>query len=798
MILPSLACPARCGYCFGPHQGPIMSEAVAEAAVEFVARIATEQRMTKVSVTLHGGEPLMAGPARLRQLFTGLRERLGATPGSDRLKVAIQSNLWLLDDDLCRLFREHQVEIGTSLDGPEPITDAQRGPGYFARTLAGIRRAQAHGLQPGCIATFTPASAPRWREVFDFFNNEQLGFSIHPALPPLVGGDPRHTLPPADYGRLLCALADHYIHHRRELAIPSLDQVCRSLGSGEGQVCTFRDCLGQFLVIDPQGAIYPCQRFCGHPDWRLGHLADRPTLADLLAAPAARRLAERQARVAARSEQGCGDCPHLPYCRGGCPYNAWAGGGDPVRDPHCPAYRALFDHLQRRLTTEMAAPENIEAVAARPWDGRGHPLLRRGPLIELVRPGPHPRQAARTAKRIVAAVELARGPDLPAVAARLVHMGICRTQVSGEASLNALWQELYPPTRRLNNLYLHVTWRCQLRCDHCYGRADSQDREQPDLAVADAARLLREAKEVSVRQVVLTGSEPLMHREWDALLEALTQARDWTSPIHLVLRSNLALPPGIDLLRQVALAIDQLVVSMDGDEATHDARREPGSDAAVVRNLGVYQQGMAQMPGAAKLYLAATMRRSDSDGAPGAAARDLAQRLGIKRVRFRSILSLGRAGEWGEPPTAVALGAHTDPMDLIAGGFQPVAGCGLGQNLHVEPSGEAFPWWYPDHGAQTYQGNVLAEELQAVIGRAGLMDLTKCKIYGNLICDTCDMRYLCGGGYWAWNGNTTWQTIGSESSECEVLKARSQHLLQTAREYLDLPLNRCVEDCPSV
>jgi uncharacterized protein len=456
-------------------------------------------------------------------------------------------------------------------------------------------------------------------------------------------------------------------------------------------------------------------------------LADRPTVADLLAAPAARRLAERQARIAARSEQGCGECPHLPYCRGGCPYNAWAGGGGPVRDPHCPAYRALFDHLQRRLTTEMAAPENIDAVAARPWDGRGHPLLRRGPLIELVRPGPHPRQVARTAKRIVAAVELARGPDLPTVAARLVRMGICRTQASGEASLNALWRALYPPTQRLNNLYLHLTWRCQLRCDHCYARADAQGRGQADLPVADLTRLLRAAKEAGFRQVELTGGEPLLHRERDAMLDALTQARGWAAPMGLVLRSNLALLLDTQVLQRIALAVDRLVVSVDGDQTQHDARRGSGSYAAVVRNLDAYQDDAARMPGAAELCLAATIGATDRASEAEVAVRDLARRLGVSYIRIRRVLPLGRASEWKSAPIRARLTGDEDPMDRIEGGFRPLASCGLGENLHVEVSGDAFPCYAYTH-RRHHLGNVVTDGLRAVIEGAGFAALSGCAV----------------------------------------------------------------------
>jgi uncharacterized protein len=417
MLVPSLACAAECSYCFGPHRGPVMSAETMEATLDFMARIVAETGQRKVKVTFHGGEPLMAGHDLWRQALDGLAARFGR----GRCEIALQSNLWLLDDEFCRLFRQHNIEIGTSLDGPEDITDQQRGKGYFAKTMQGIRRAQDSGMKVGCIATFTPRNLPRWREVFDFFLNERLGFSIHAAVLPLDGRDgppgrpnfandtARPAVPPyltpAEYGDLLRQMLDYYIEHRRELAVSSLDQMCQGFGCGDGKVCTFRDCLGMFLAIDPNGDIYPCQRFCGQPQYHLGTLADQPTLAELMESPIAVRMAARQEEV----RKACDGCAHFAYCKGGCAYNALAAipdsapGTPHLVDPYCPTYRSVFDHIQQRVLKEMASEDNINAIAERPYTGRGHPLLRKGPLIELVREGPHPSHVACTAKRIVAA-----------------------------------------------------------------------------------------------------------------------------------------------------------------------------------------------------------------------------------------------------------------------------------------------------------------------------------------------------------------------------------------------------------
>src|ERR1039458_3475826 len=290
MLVPSLACPAACSYCFGPHHGPVMSSDTAEAALDFMARIVGETGQRKVKVTFHGGEPLMAGHAIWRQSLDGLAARFD----QHDCDLALQSNLWFLDDEFCALLCQHRVEVGTSLDGPEDITDQQRGKGHFARTMAGIRMAQAHGLQVGCITTFTPHSLPRWREVFDFFIQERINFSIHAAVPPLDGRAAPFALTPDQYGSLLRQLLDCYVDHRRELTVSSLDQMAKGFVAGEGKVCTFRDCLGMFIAIDPAGNLYPCQRFCGRPEYRFGTLAEKPNCEALFSSPVARRFDSRQ------------------------------------------------------------------------------------------------------------------------------------------------------------------------------------------------------------------------------------------------------------------------------------------------------------------------------------------------------------------------------------------------------------------------------------------------------------------------------------------------------------------------
>jgi uncharacterized protein len=378
MLLPTLACPADCAYCFGPHSlSPVMGRAVVEAVAGWQA---AESPGEALELTFHGGEPLAAGVDFYRWalplLVNQLRQR--------RLHLGLQSNLWLLTDVLCDLFAEYGVSLGTSLDGPEAINDAQRGAGYFQHTLAGIRRAHSHGLEMSCICTFTAQSARQLDQIYDFFSGQGLSFSVHAALPGLAAADRHWALAPEAYGELLEKLLECYLADPTKLRIGTLDAISRGISAGCGGLCTFSSCLGRYLAVDPQGWVYACQRFAGLPEHHLGNVLDQPGQENFSRSPAWQRLQARQQRVA----EECAGCLHFKYCRGGCPYNSLAAGVPLGRDPYCPAYQHIFNTVIERAVGEVFSEENMQAVLAQAGGKSG--LLRQGALLQIMCGGAQP------------------------------------------------------------------------------------------------------------------------------------------------------------------------------------------------------------------------------------------------------------------------------------------------------------------------------------------------------------------------------------------------------------------------
>jgi len=314
-----------------------------------------DYRSDQVTITFHGGEPLLAGAEFYRQalpILSGALAHLAPT-------FALQSNLWRLTPELAKILAEYHIPIGSSIDGPREINDLQRGRGYFEKTMRGYEIAKANGLEVRFICTFTSLSVERKEDIFNFFLKSGFPLKLHPALPSLRNENPKQwALEPEAYGELLVYLLDKYLENLGKIEIMNINDLCKCIFTQHGTVCTFVDCMGNTLAVGPDGSIYPCYRFVGMPEYVMGNVYDRPTREDLARSDAGKLMHEFKEYV----DRECGDCHHIRYCRGGCPYNAIAPTNGEIRgvDPHCIAYKRIFDEITDRLNEELYNSTDME------------------------------------------------------------------------------------------------------------------------------------------------------------------------------------------------------------------------------------------------------------------------------------------------------------------------------------------------------------------------------------------------------------------------------------------------------
>lgn len=674
MFIPSAGCQAACSYCFGPNRGPVMLITVLEQALDFIEKVAPAD--TKLHFTFHGGEPLLAGHDWYRRALPLIRERFGRLA-----RLAMQSNLWALDEAYVELLAQYNVQVSTSLDAFPEMCDAQRGPGYFERTFAGIGLLRKHGLRPHGICTVTPSFASRGREILQFFNTHDIPFALHGALPALHQPPNGHELPPEMLAELLLETLEAYKSDLSGGSIGTFNAMAKGCYDKQGCQCTFFDCLGTFAAIDPAGYVYACQRFCGLREYALGHVNDKPETVTTSAAY--HKLAKLQQNM----RKFCGDCGHKTYC-GGCPYNALAAGQ--TADPYCAAYRKVFDKLSYDMALEMGQLMLGEIMPAQ------------APLLAMAGDKPHPYTVTARKHRRRKALEwgLTKAPEY-----------------------------FTKPVR--NKVYLHATFNCPLRCSHCY--ADTGRRAMPEMPVDVVCSTVKEAQKLLFREVVVTGGEPLAHGAVDEMLEGLAEIS--LKGMGLVLRSSLGFELPAGRLRRAAEVFTEMVVSVDGAEEAHDARRGRGSYAKTLANL----ERLCEWGFVRKISLCATLTAKQRKNGEAAEVEVICKRLGIAKLNIKPVLPLGRAMAM-PPDEALGCGGHSCARRA---NVTVLASCGLGQNLYIEPDGGVYPCyaWCGDDKRLGY----LAEGLAAIVNGTAFTALSRYSVDDNEKCRSCEVRYLCGG-----------------------------------------------------
>jgi uncharacterized protein len=363
MIIPTLGCPSKCSYCWSSEEGsPVMSIETVSDIVEWLK----DFRDDPVTFTFHGGEPLLAGAGLYRKALPMLTENLSHLSPN----FALQTNLWRLTPELAQVLAEFEIPIGSSLDGPKDLNDSQRSEGYYERTMRGYEIARENGLQVQFICTFTSHSVKFKEEIFSYFLENGLTLKLHPALPSLRSSDPeKWALDPEEYGELLVYLLDKYIENMDRIEVRNINDYCRCVFTGRGTVCTFVDCMENTFAVGPDGSIYPCYRFVGMPEYVMGNVRDRPSREDLARSSAGQRMLQFKEYV----NRECKKCKHIRYCRGGCPYNAIAPTGGEIKgvDPHCVAYKRIFDEISERLNREMMGSFGLEMGGTSATSTRG-------------------------------------------------------------------------------------------------------------------------------------------------------------------------------------------------------------------------------------------------------------------------------------------------------------------------------------------------------------------------------------------------------------------------------------------
>lgn len=320
----SSLCNMRCKYCFyadvADHRSVesygVMSAQTAHNLIDRVFEYLKPPAM--ISFGFQGGEPTMAGIEYFRDFVRYAKEK---NQGRFQIHYALQTNGYLIDEEWCRLFKEHDFLVGVSMDGDAATHDRYRldarRQGTHDRVRAAIKLLDKHGVAYNVLSVITSEMARHAQRVFSFYVKQRIQYvQLIPCLQPLDSEEPgEHDLTGelyADFMKRFFALWAEEWRKGRYFSVRQFDNLINLVNGYPAEQCGMMGyCTPQF-VVEADGGVYPCDFY----------VLDRYLSGNVNtdSVEAISKSAGTQNFMADKVEMGplCANCRVFGLCGGGC------------------------------------------------------------------------------------------------------------------------------------------------------------------------------------------------------------------------------------------------------------------------------------------------------------------------------------------------------------------------------------------------------------------------------------------------------------------------------------------------
>lgn len=329
-----------------------------------IAEHVQSHSLGSIHVTLHGGEPLLAGPDFMRHAVRTIRDALDPAV---HVTFGIQTNGVLLDAGYLKLFDELGVRVSVSLDGDADAHNRHRrranGDGSHAAVVRGLEQltsAPFRHLFGGLLCTIDPCNAPvSTYEALLRFGPPAVDFLLPhgnwSAPPPGRVINARET----PYGDWLAAVFDRwYQRPRQETRIRLFAEIMNLLMGRPSATEEVGLSPAGMVVIETDGSIEQADSlksaYDGAPATGLHVSRHSFDEALLLPAVAVRQIGERALSAT------CQSCRIRTVCGGGLyahRYRDDNGFANP--SVYCPDLMRIIDHIRAAVEADIASLKQV-------------------------------------------------------------------------------------------------------------------------------------------------------------------------------------------------------------------------------------------------------------------------------------------------------------------------------------------------------------------------------------------------------------------------------------------------------
>ena len=378
-------CNLDCTYCFYLEKEKLYPDRQTHwrmndaTLVRYIEQQIDAQQGQEVVFSWQGGEPTLLGIAFYERAFA--IQQAYVQGKNKHIVNTFQTNGIKINDEWARLFAQHQVLVGISIDGPRALHDRYRvkrnGLPSFDLVIAGIEALKRHGVGFNTLTVVNNVNAEHPIEVYEFLlsiGSEFLQFiplverSLQPSMCAataasaaelsLVLPDVHHaevtswSVGAEQFGTFMNQIFDLWVQRDvGEVFVQLFDSTLASHLGYPALICSHGAYCGSNFALEANGDIYACDHYV-YPEHYFGNVHST-TLNTI------KNSVENRAFGLAKQvflSEKCQRCRWRFACQGGCPKHRFVFGDNEINATHflCPSYVDFFSHTAPKMR-EMAA-----------------------------------------------------------------------------------------------------------------------------------------------------------------------------------------------------------------------------------------------------------------------------------------------------------------------------------------------------------------------------------------------------------------------------------------------------------
>lgn len=331
------SCNLRCPYCYTRHTVEKPLEIMQLKTFEkIIQSIALEY--DELNLIFHGGEPLLVPIEWYKDALNIIKKYQNLF--DFKVRLAMQSNITLMNEEYDKLFNENKINVGFSYDGL--TNDRTR-----KNTKLIINNNKLYSSIKGCICLITKDNFDNIENEIDHFNELEVDVKFNVVFNTKTGVENNLTeMTKEDLLNCYKRIFEYLIKKEKSMAESTFDIYLKKINNQNANlVCTNVVCIERWISVHSDGSTYPCgQEWDNYPDYTYDNINNK-TISEIFESEKAINFKNKfQAKIDKCKKM---NCKVFSICNGSCPGENKANGKDidSYVEEHCYLMKGIYDYL---------------------------------------------------------------------------------------------------------------------------------------------------------------------------------------------------------------------------------------------------------------------------------------------------------------------------------------------------------------------------------------------------------------------------------------------------------------------